>query len=156
MTPAVPQVLALLADVLQEQVLDELAPGSYGAQSVQRSATLLQAAAEAFECAAASRVDEWRARGELFGDAAAVVDDPPLQARLKAAAAEPLPGDASQWRMSALDARLAPRAALLIDLQVWCEAQAAASGTAIDRIEAAIWRELRAGTERRRSSIDRF
>jgi hypothetical protein len=153
MTPDLPAVLTLVAEGMLHDVLPVLPTHAYAAQSLQRSAVLLQTASAAYEHSAARRVDEWLQRAALFSRAAAVVDDAGLRARLAHLAAEPLPAEPDGWRFSVLDARLAERADALIALHEWCETSGHAQAAALEQ---AVWAELAAATQRRRQAIDRF
>jgi hypothetical protein len=122
---------------------------SYGQQAVAGCATLLAAAREEVERGVARRVEENRALRRLFADARAAVAD----AELAAALTEAAEGQDASLLFTDID--LANRAlrALLVRLHIHVEAL----GTdAARRVEAAIWKELRTSTERRRSILGNF
>ena len=122
---------------------------SYGQQAVAGCATLLAAAREEIERGVARRVEENHALRRLFADARAAVADAELAAALTEAAEDQ---DAS---LLFTDIDLANRAlrALLVRLHVHVEEL---PGEAARRVEAAIWKELQASTERRRSVLGNF
>jgi hypothetical protein len=122
---------------------------SYGQQAVAGCATLLAAAREEVERGVARRVEENRALRRLFAEARAAVTDAALAAALTEAA------EGQDASLLFTDIDLANRAlrALLVRLHLHVEEQ---SGEAARRVEAAIWSELRASTERRRSVLGNF
>jgi len=122
---------------------------SYGQQAVAGCATLLAAAREEIERGVARRVEENHALRRLFADARAAVAD----AELAAALAEAAEGQDASLLFTDID--LANRAlrALLVRLHVHVEEL---PGEAARRVEAAIWKELQASTERRRSVLGNF
>ena len=148
MKPEVDRTLQLLAGTLVTEVAP-LVSLDYGQKSLGLTAMLLQTAAEEFDRAAARRVEENRQIRRLFEEAASDVTDPALRDRLTAAASEP----EGELRVSALDEANARLRALLIELHAHVEQQ---PGPAARRIEAAIWSELRASTERRRLALAPF
>jgi hypothetical protein len=99
--------------------------------------------------AAARRVDENAAMRTLFGRAAAEVTDTELRRKLAEAAARRDPS----LLLTELEATNAGLRALLIELHAYVEEQAAPWARAV---EAEIWRELVASTERRRLSLAPF
>ena len=104
---------------------------------------------EETERAAARRVDENAALRALFARAAEQVADTELRRRLGAAAASRDPS----LLLSELERANAELRALLIELHAHVEEQAAQWARALD---AEIWRELVASTERRRLSLAPF
>jgi hypothetical protein len=110
---------------------------------------LLLSIREEFDRAAARRVEENGAMRALFADATAAVRDTALRERLAAAAASE---DAS-LRVPELEASNRALRTLLIELHAHVESL---TGDGARRIEAAIWRELSASTERRKLSLGPF
>ena len=134
---------------LMQSLLTEIAPAvqiPYRAASVSIQAMMLLAVREELDRAAARRVEENQALRALFADAAPTVTDAALRGRLGAAAAS---ADAS-LRVPELEAANRALRALLIELHAHVESLA---GPEARRIEAAIWRELAASTERRKLSL---
>lgn len=153
MKPDMPEVLALIGRLIQDDAVPALGDSYAGAQ-LQRAIPLLAAVAEEFERAASRRLAELNALRALFAQAAPLVDQAPLARALAAAvAAAPDPDDPAQWRVTALDQRLSEQRALLVSLQAWAEAQA---GPAVDALRQALWAELAESTRRRRLGLDRF
>ena len=122
---------------------------SYGQQALAGCATLLAAAREEIDRGVARRVEENHALRCLFADARSVVADAELTARLAEAAA----GEEGSLLVSDLDVANRALRALLLRLHVHVEGL---PGEAARRVEAAIWQELRASTERRRSVLGNF
>jgi hypothetical protein len=148
MKPDVPVALQKLAGAL----LVEVAP-AVGVDYLQRNtgitAIMLQLASEEWERAAARRVEENGAVRTLFREAAPVVADAALRARLEAAGA----GTDADFRISALEAANASLRALLTELHAHVESLASPEAR---RIDDAIWAELRRSTERRAISLSPF
>jgi hypothetical protein len=143
-----PDVAHALERVMQA-LLTEVAPAvqpAYRQATVTMQAMILLSIREELDRAAARRVEENRALRALFAEAAPVVADAALRARLAAAAAS---ADSSLL-VPELDASNRALRALLIELHAHVEGQ---SGDAARRIEDAIWRELAASTERRKLSL---
>jgi len=136
---------------VMQSLLAEIAPAvqpAYRQASVAMHAMLLGSVREEFDRAAARRAEENAALRALFADAAAAADAA-LRERLASAART---ADAS-LRVPDLEvANLALRA-LLIELHAHVETLA---GPEARRIEAAIWRELAASTERRKLALSPF
>jgi len=134
---------------LMQALLTEIAPSvqpAYRQASVSIQAMLLLSVREELERAAARRVEENRALRALFADAAKAVTEAPLRDHLASAAAST---DASLL-VSELEAGNRALRALLIELHAHVESLV---GPEARRIEAAIWRELSASTERRKLSL---
>jgi hypothetical protein len=112
-------------------------------------AGLLIAVREEFDRAAARRVEENALLRALFARGASVVADAALAARLSEAAAA---HDASLL-VPALEASNQALRALLIALHAHVETLATPAARALD---AEIWRELAASTERRKLSLGAF
>jgi hypothetical protein len=148
MKPDVARVLEVMTGSLMVDVAPNVAP-SYRQASVFANALLLTSIREELDRIAERRVDENRALRALFTDAAPDVADAALRARLAEAAAAP----EASLRISALDARNAALRQLAIELHAYVEGQDA---PAARRIEAALWRELAASTERRKLGLQAF
>lgn len=139
-------------EVMAERWMTELAPRvepAYRRASLGIEAVLILCAREEWDRAAARRVEENRALRELFADAAREIDQNDLRQRLEAAAA----GQDPSLRVDDLERANQELRRLLIDLHAHVETWAA---PAAQRIEAAIWRELRLSTERRRLALGPF
>lgn len=130
---------------LSQSLLMQVAP-AVGVDYLQRntalSAIMLQVVAEEWDRAAARRVEENGAMRKLFGEARGVVADQPLAQRL----AEEAGGADADLRIAALDAANKRMRALLIELHAHVETLGTAEA---QRIEDAIWAELKRSTERR-------
>ena len=148
MKPDIGRVLEVCASALMVDVAPNVTP-SYRQASVFASALLLTSIREELDRIASRRVEENRALRALFADAAPGVADLALRERL----AEAARGEEPSLRISALDASNAALRQLLIELHAHVESQ---SSPEARRIEAAIWRELAASTERRRLTLGAF
>jgi hypothetical protein len=148
MKPAPTQVLEVLALGLMTDVADHVADG-YRRSTLQITAALLLAVREEFDRAVARRVDENRALRTLFNAARPVIEDDRLRARLVEAAATEDPS----LLVPDLERANAELRALLIDLHVHVETL---QGDEARTLNAAIWSELRASTDRRRLSLAVF
>lgn len=134
---------------MMQSLVTEIAPAvqpAYRQATVTIHAMMLAAIREEMDRAVARRVEENRALRALFAEAAPRVRDAELRERLAGTAADT---DAS-LRVPDLDAANLALRALLIELHAHVEALA---GEDARRLEAAIWRELAASTERRKLSI---
>jgi hypothetical protein len=134
---------------LMQALLGDLMPNvqpSYRQASVMANAMMVGVMREEIDRAAARRVEENAALRALFADAAAVVKDGALRERLAAAARS---ADASLL-VPALDESNRTLRTLLIELHAHVEEL---PGDAARRVEAAIWRELAASTERRKLGL---
>jgi hypothetical protein len=146
--PDVARVLEVMAGALMVDVAPNVTP-SYRQASVFANALLLTNIREELDRIAERRVDENRALRAIFAQAAPDVADAALRARLAEAAASQEPS----LRISALDASNAALRQLAIDLHAYVETQDA---PAARRIEASLWRELAASTERRKLGLGAF
>jgi hypothetical protein len=146
--PEIERVLEVCAIGLMGDVAPHVSP-SYRQATVLSTAVVLTSVREELDRIVERRVVENRALRELFRDALPAVEDAALAERLAAAADEAETG----WRVSALEAANARLRGLLIELHAHVESLAS---PAARRVEAAIWRELQASTERRRLSLDSF
>lgn len=148
MKPDVPVALQKLAAAL----LVEVAP-AVGVDYLQRNtgvaALMLNLASEEWDRAAARRVDENAALRALFRDAAPVVADAALRARLE----EEASGTDGDLRISALETANAALRGLLVELHAHVEVL---EGPRARALEDAIWAELRRSTERRALSFAPF
>ena len=132
MTPAVPAVLAEIAGFVFRIVMPDVRPGDR-ASSLGLSAALLGMAAEVWDGTAARLVEENRAVRALLARAGEVgLDFTELAA-----------GDDADLRISSLQAANDALRAALIALQTAAEAKSPA-------LDADIWIELVASTERRK------
>jgi hypothetical protein len=137
---------------LMQALLVEIAPAvqpAYRQASVSIQAMMLLAIREEFDRAAARRFEENRALRALFADAAPAVTEAALRERLAAAAAS----DDASLLVPELEAGNRALRALLIELHAHVEGLESAEAR---RIEAAIWRELAASTQRRKLSLGPF
>ena len=138
-----------LLEVAQSHLLAITAPAvtsGYERASLAVLSGMLGSVRRELEHGIARRVEENAALRALFRDACADVEDAALRGRLESAAASVDPGLAA----SELDLRNAELRALLIELHVAVEESRA---PAARRIEAAIWAELVASTERRQRAL---
>jgi hypothetical protein len=134
---------------IMQALLGELMPAvqpAYRQASVAMQAMMLASVREELDRAAARRVEENRVLRALFAEAAPGVADAALAERLAAAAA----GGDDSLLVPALEEGNRALRSLLIELHAHVEAL---EGSAARRIEAAIWRELAASTERRKLSL---
>jgi hypothetical protein len=143
---------AFVVERVFQSLLTEIAPAvqpAYRQATVMMHAMLLASVREEMDRAAARRVEENAALRALFAEAAPAVRDAALRARLEGAAH----GADASLRVPDLETGNAALRALLIELHAHVETLAAPEAR---RIEAAIWRELAASTERRKLSIAPF
>jgi hypothetical protein len=146
-----PDVSKLL-EIVASKLLFEIAPNvqpSYRQSSVGLTGMLLGMVREEFERACARRVEENGVLRALFARAAKSVADTDLRRRLESAAA----GVDASLLVSDLDKSNDALRALSIDLHAHVEEQDAPWARAVD---AEIWRELVASTERRRFALAPF
>jgi hypothetical protein len=139
-------------DVAAAYLMIQLAPtveSSYAQSNVNILAMMLMAVREEFDRAAARRVEENREMRRLFREAVAVVADDRLRARLTEAAR----GGDTSFTLSHLERSNAELRALLIDLHAHVEDLDTPEAR---RIEAALWSELVASTERRKLAMGPF
>ncbi len=148
MKPEVPNVLEILAGTLLFDVAPHVSP-SYRQSSVAVTAMLLGMVREEWDRAAARRIEENAALRTLFRAALRAVADTDLRRRLEEAAAA---SDSSNL-VSVLERANDTLRALLIELHEHVERQASAEAR---EVEAAIWRELSASTDRRRLALAPF
>jgi hypothetical protein len=148
MKPEVPNVLEIVAATLLFDVAPHVAP-AYRQSSVGVTAMLLGMMREEWDRAAARRIEENTALRALFRAAVPAVSDTDLRRRLEDAATS---REASAL-VSELERGNDALRALLIELHAYVEQQASAEAR---EVEAAIWRELSASTERRKLSLAPF
>jgi hypothetical protein len=146
--PTLDRALEVCAATLMGDVAPHVAP-SYRQASVLASGVVLTSVREELDRIASRRIEENACLRAIFREAAAVVADPALRARL-ADASSSTDGD---FRISALDAANDSLRALLIELHAHVETLE--SQEARD-LESRIWQELAASTERRRLSLGAF
>jgi len=148
MIPPVTAVMQTLAISLMTEIGPQVQP-EYQQKTLTMLAMLLMMASEEWDRAVARRVEENAELRRIFGAAAACVDDDALRARLEKAAA----GTDDSLLVSDLDRSNDALRELLIALHERVEALGTDEAR---RIEAEIWRELCASTERRRISAAVF
>jgi hypothetical protein len=148
MKPDVDRFLEVAAAYLMMHVAPALG-STYEQSNVTVLVAMLMAVREEFERAAARRVEENRELRRLFAAAAPAVQDASLRRRLD----EAVGSDDPSLAVSDLERSNALLRGLLIELHAHVEALD--SPQARD-IEAAIWRELVASTERRRLMMGPF
>jgi len=146
--PDIGRVLEVMAGTLMVDVAPNVAP-PYRQASVFANALLLTNIREELDRIAERRVDENRALRAIFAQAAPDIADAALRARLVEAAE----AQETSLRISALDASNESLRQLAIELHAYVEAQDA---PAARRIEALLWRELAASTERRKLGLNAF
>jgi hypothetical protein len=122
---------------------------SYRQASVLSAGVLLISVGEELDRIAERRITENEALRVLFRDAAPLVEDTGLRARLEQGAA----AGESGYRISELDASNDALRALLIELHARIESL---EGDGARSIESRIWQELAVSTERRRLSLGAF
>ena len=141
MVPSVALVLNGIARTLLMDLLPQTTH-AYGGQTLQLGAALAMMCAQEFDRAAARLVEENGALAGLFGDAAAVVDDPALRDALRSAAS----AGSQDLLVSALHERNRTLRAVLTRLHAHVEAL---EGDSARALEARIWAELLESTRRR-------
>ncbi len=148
MKPDVDRFLEVAAAHLMMHVAPAVG-SAYEQSNVTVLVAMLMAVREEFERAAARRVEENGALRRLFAEAVPAVRDAALRGRLDEAARS---ADAS-LAVSDLERSNAQLRGLLIDLHAHVEALDSQQAR---QVEAAIWRELVASTERRRLMMGPF
>jgi FKBP-type peptidyl-prolyl cis-trans isomerase (trigger factor) len=148
MRPEPGRFLGVAAGHLMAKTAGALAPG-YEQSSVSVIGLMLTQLAEEFERAAARRIEENRALRRIFADAVDVVADDDLRAKL----AEAARGEDANFAVSALEQGNCALRSLLIELHVHVEEL---DSEAARSLEAEIWHELVASTERRKLGIGPF
>ena len=148
MKPDPARVLETVSMMLIMEFVPQLG-SSYAQQALAGGATILAVAREEIDRAAARRIEENRALRRLFATAREAVADGELAARLAEAAAS----EEGSFLVSDLDRSNQALRVLLIRLHAHVEQ---VPGDAARRVEAAIWDELRASTERRRTMLGNF
>lgn len=148
MRPTVDRALEVCAIALMGDVAPNVAP-SYRQAAVMSAAVLLSSVREELDRIAERRIEENAALRGIFASAASVATEPALAARLAEAAS----GRDRGYRISQLDADNDALRALLVDLHAHVESL---DSDAARALEARIWRELAASTERRRLSLGAF
>ena len=148
MIPPVATVMQTVAVSLMTEIAPQIQP-EYHQKSFGMLAMLLLMGSEEWDRAAARRVEENAELRRIFGEAAGCVADDALRARLEEAAA----GTDDSLLISQLDRGNDELRELLIALHERVEELDTAEAK---RVEAEIWSELRASTERRRISAAVF
>jgi len=148
MRPEIPKVFATFAADLVMRVAPAISP-AYHQGTIAMIATMLAIAGEEWDRGASWRVEENKRLRELFREAAPVVKDTGLRMKLD----ELIETRDDDLRISALTANNSALRAALIELHRYAESMESAGAR---RVEAAIWKELLASTERRRLSTAQF
>ncbi len=148
MRPEIPKVFATFAADLVMRVAPAISP-AYHQGTIAMIATMLAIAGEEWDRGASWRVEENKRLRELFREAAPVVKDTGLRMKLD----ELIETRDDDLRISALTANNSALRAGLIELHRYVESMESAGAR---RVEAAIWKELLASTERRRLSTAQF
>ncbi|HUD94532.1 hypothetical protein [Sphingobium sp.] len=143
MKPDIPAVLEDVARQLRESILPDLK--GFKANMVGMTAAMLDITAEAWDGAADRLVRENGALAGLLTQGADVTGDATFR---NAATEEP-----EDLKISTLERINDQRRRALVTLQVRIEAEDSSAAKALD---AAIWDELRASTERRRVALANF
>jgi hypothetical protein len=146
--PTIARALQVCSAALMGDIAPNVAP-SYRQASTLAAGVLLISVGEELDRIAERRIAENAALRDIFRDAAPAVADAGLRARLDEAAR----GGEAGYLISQLDAANDRLRALLIELHAHVESQA---GEVARGLEARIWRELVASTERRRLSLGAF
>lgn len=147
MTPRVDHVLKSLVAELEEMA-PSIQPAYCSAQLIFMSRLLL-GAAESWDGAASSLVEENQTLRAIFRDALPLIDDAGLAGRMDAA----IDSRDDDLRISALQACNERMRDVLTELHAAVELIDSDSGRSANE---AIWRELRASVIRRRRSSDMF
>jgi len=148
MKPEPTRFLGVAAGHLMLKTAAALGPG-YEQSSVSVIGLMLTQLADEFDRAASRRIEENRELRRIFAQAAEVVTIADLRAKLAKAAS----GEDESLTVSALEQNNCELRALLIALHVHVEEL---DSQAARDLEAEIWRELVASTERRKLGIGPF
>jgi hypothetical protein len=148
MRPNIEAVCKKMAEDLLERVLPAISP-AYHQGTVGMMATLFSIIGEEWDRAASRRIEENDRIRELFRDAAPGVTDEVFKHRISALADT----KDRDFHISALETNNCDLRAALVELHAHVETQ---PGPDARRIEAAIWKELLASTERRRLASAQF
>jgi hypothetical protein len=148
MKPDIDRFLEVATLYLMTQIAPALGTG-YAQSNVNIMAMMLMAVREEFDRAAARRVEENRALRQLFAEATPAVRDAALRQRLETAAQD----EDTSFTVSDLERSNGVLRGLLIELHAHVEEL---DSPAARRIEADIWRELAASTQRRRLMMGPF
>jgi hypothetical protein len=148
MRPQVPTILGQLSGTLLVEVAPQVA-ADYVQKNTAVVSVILMCAAEEWDRAAQRRVDENRELRRILGEAAPLVTDPDLTSRLAESSGRSDPS----LTLQALDQENDELRSLLIELQRHVEELDTPEAR---QIEATIWQELLASTERRELSMSPF
>lgn len=129
MIPAVEQMLVTSAGLLGQDIAPRVASEAYAVGNVGTTALMLVFAAQEIDRAAENHARDIDERRAIFAQAAAVIDDAALAARLSAAAGSSAP---RSFRPSVLGAENAKLAELLIALHALVEERDAEWAKALD------------------------
>jgi hypothetical protein len=146
--PEVSRFLEVASEALLAEMVPNIAP-AYRQASLMTTGVMIGLVRDEFERAAERRVVENRELRRIFQEAVSIVQDQELSDRLASAAA----GQEKSFLISELERNNAELRGLLIELHAHVEGQATPEAL---RLEAQIWRELVASTERRRVAIALF
>lgn len=138
--------------VVATQLMMNVAPTlgtSYEQSNLTMMAVMLMSVGEELERAASRRIEENREIRRIFSEAVGVVADVGLRSDMQRAAGRP----ETSFAISELERANSELRALLIQLHAHVEELPSEPAR---RIEAMIWRELTASTERRRLSMGTF
>ena len=144
MRPPIDIVFQISALDLIERVVPAISP-SYHQGTIGMIASMMSMVGEEWDRAASRRIEENNRLRELFREASPIVTDGTLKTRLTRLS-ETRDDD---FHIFALEKNNCELRAALIALHAQIESQ---TGVDARRIEAAIWKELAASTERRRLS----
>jgi Pyruvate/2-oxoacid:ferredoxin oxidoreductase gamma subunit len=139
--PEVDKVLTSFSGTLLTKIMPQL-KSEYAQKDLTLIALELNAAAEEYDRAAENRMTENRAMRALFAEALQLLDD----GELRAALADAVETEPNSLRIRDLNAANAALSEVLIRLHAHAEEQA---GLAWRELEASIWTELKARTQRR-------
>ena len=130
---------AMVLEGVIESLRDQIAPGlddAFAKEAARMAGSLIAIAGRAGEDAAAIRVEENDRMRSIFAEAAEVVSEEGLSARLREAAQSQDPG----LRISQLDAETGRLRKLLVELHAWLEERGEPEARRLDQ---AIWRAIR-------------
>ncbi|HXN85684.1 MAG TPA: hypothetical protein VN867_06410 [Candidatus Binataceae bacterium] len=148
MRPPIEIVFQITALDLLERVVPAISP-SYHQGTIGMIASMMSMVGEEWDRAASRRIEENNRLRELFHEASSVVTDGTLKTRLMRLS-ETRDDD---FHISALEKNNCELRATLIELHAQIESQ---TGADARHLEASIWKELAASTERRRLSSAQF
>jgi hypothetical protein len=148
MKPDAGHFLGVVATQLMMNIAPSLAT-SYQQSNATMIAVMLLSLGEEMERAASRRIEENREMRRIFAEAVCVVSDVGLRSKVEAAALE----EDTSYTVSDLERANSELRSLLIELHEYIESVLSDPAR---HIEAMIWSELVASTERRRLSMGPF